>query len=494
MIKILVTHSLKLPRETSIHFLSIIEDLDIENQEVIQPSFLFLKNVFVPTLMIGAGRYEEANARALAVVEEWEHVDTPISKELLHATYSNLAYIDMYICTSSHKYLSHNYMQTAMRYFNPSSTPFSGATSAFITPDMRSFACLVGAGATSDEMDSFLNDTRQTAVQINRTAFGAYAGYDDLLACEYAYYKNQPDISRKHAHGAIMRAREKKQYTVESMAESYLLRIALLDGDTALVKKILNQMRSHLDNSDFKYRNLYFDLYTGVFYALIGLPHLIPYWLIMDEKENVSEIHIPVRELIISALYYISTKKYEHALTVLSSSYPRKPHERFLFGEIKLTLLTAIARLRTGDAHGAVADFKKAYDMSFQGEYEMFFIERGRELHPLVQAALKQGDSGMPHAWLKSIDRRASIFAKKATVIANALKHRTDARETTALSNRESDVLMDLFHGLSREEIAANQYLSINTVKKILQSIYVKLDAQNSVDAVRIALEKKLIE
>ena len=54
-------------------------------------------------------------------------------------------------------------------------------------------------------------------------------------------------------------------------------------------------------------------------------------------------------------------------------------------------------------------------------------------------------------------------------------------------------MLKDLYHGLSREEIAANRHISINTVKKTLPAIYAKLDAKNNVDAIRIAMEKNLI-
>jgi DNA-binding NarL/FixJ family response regulator len=61
------------------------------------------------------------------------------------------------------------------------------------------------------------------------------------------------------------------------------------------------------------------------------------------------------------------------------------------------------------------------------------------------------------------------------------------------LSDREKKVLNDLYQGLSREDIAENQYLSINTVKKVLQSLYLKLDAKNNVEAIRIAIEKNLL-
>ena len=62
------------------------------------------------------------------------------------------------------------------------------------------------------------------------------------------------------------------------------------------------------------------------------------------------------------------------------------------------------------------------------------------------------------------------------------------------LSEREREILDDLYHGLSRDEMAAIRYLSINTVNKILQSLFIKLNASNNVDAIRVAIERGLIE
>jgi len=190
----------------------------------------------------------------------------------------------------------------------------------------------------------------------------------------------------------------------------------------------------------------------------------------------------------------IASKKYNYALTVLCNSFPREPQERFLFGELTLALLTAVAKANTGDAPGAVREFEKAYALSFGGVFEMPFIELGKQLRPLAAAASKQARCAVPKAWLTTMERKASAYAKKSEAIANMLKREQKIDESVQLSEREGEVLTDLYHGLSRDEIAASRYLSINTVKKILQSIYIKLDADSNVDAVRIALEKKLIE
>jgi LuxR family maltose regulon positive regulatory protein len=62
------------------------------------------------------------------------------------------------------------------------------------------------------------------------------------------------------------------------------------------------------------------------------------------------------------------------------------------------------------------------------------------------------------------------------------------------LSEREIEVLYDVYHGLTRSEIAVSHNLSISTIKMVLSSIYSKLGADNIADVIRIALEQKLIK
>jgi len=344
------------------------------------------------------------------------------------------------------------------------------------------------------EFGLFLDTARMTASYIAETSHSMYYGYDDLAVCEIAFFKNQMDEAEKHAYNAVLKAREKKQYSIEAMAQQYLLRMAVLAGDDSLVKEMLKQLHSHLDNSDFWNRQLLYDLYTGFFYSQIGLAEMIPTWFVKNEKEMSSEVRVPTMELIVSAKYYISSNKPSQALAILYKGTPREPQERFLFGELTLSLLMTVAKIKTGDTAGAMLDFKKSYQMSFCGILETPFIELGKNLRPLIAAAGKRADCGIPDEWLKMIGRKASAYAKKAAVIMSAMKREKNIEDKVQLSERERKVLNDLYHGLSREEIAAYQYLSIGTVNKALESIYTKLGANSIVDAIRIALENKLIK
>jgi len=153
----------------------------------------------------------------------------------------------------------------------------------------------------------------------------------------------------------------------------------------------------------------------------------------------------------------------------------------------------SFAKVKTNNISGAMEDFEKSYHLSFNGVFEMPFIELGKNLKPLTDAALKQDNSNIPKDWLKKISRKASVYAKKTSVIRDSYKADNKLTNKIKLSGREQEILIDLYHGLTREEIAESRYLSLPTINKLIESIYIKLDANNNVDAIRIAIKNKLI-
>ena len=494
MLEIFFSRPFKLPHDTCEYYLKILESLEPGGEYDENPAVLLLKNYFLPLMLTGIGNFEEAGKLTLDAISKFEGSNKTYAPVILYFCYANLAYIDMHACTVTHKYDAPKYIKKSMEYLKQSALPRAKTVGAFSVADIRSYACLVGVGADLAEFDEFLEAARQSVSYICGTNHNMHQGYDSLVACEIAFYKNRLDSAKKYAHETILHARENRQYSIEAMAKQYLLRISIHLGDYKLTKEILKQLREGLDNPNFWNRKLLYDLSLGSFYAAISCPEMSPGWLIMDEKEVSSEVHMPIAELVVSLLNCIALKRYDQALTILYNSYPRSPHERFLFSEIRFLMIASAAKIKTNDISGALEDFKRAYSLSFDGEFEMFFIEMSKHLHPIIAAALKEKDYGIEQEWLKKIDRKASVYAKKAAVISEAVRRQHNIDDRIKLSERELEVLNDLYRGLLREEIAENRYLSINTVKKILQSIYIKLDANNNVDAIRIALEKKLIE
>ena len=495
ILELFLSYPYRLPQDMAEYFLGILDGMKARRRKHANPALLVLKNIFAPLLLTSLGRYNEAKVRSLAAIEEWRHDGGPLAKTILFYSHINLAYVDIFLCVTTHRYEMPGYLKKCVEHKELAIPPATRLIGPLGCPDVRSFACLVGEGANRKDFDRFVEAAKQASSLIAEAGLDLYYGYGDLAACEFAFFRNKPDLARAHALQAISKAHEKSQHSVEAMAKLYLLRISMQEGDLALARETLKQLQEQLKYPDFWSRRLLYDLFTGYFYAQIEIPEMVPRWLVANESDILSDVHIPNIELFICAKCYMALNKYTQVLSVLSCSVSRDAHERFLLGELTFALLAAVARLKTGDTAGAIADFERAWRLSFDGEFEMPFVELGKNLHPLTKAvaASEQERSGIAKDWLKAIDLKASVYAKKVNRISNAFKKEKNIESAIRLSQRELQALNDLYHGLSREEMAANRYLSINTVKKILQSLYIKLDANNNVDAIRIAIEKKLI-
>jgi len=490
---VLLTYPLSIPRDMAQFFLEILEGLDAYDPNEITPggvTLMMLKGVFIPRLLMELGRYGEAEQRIRGSILEWGRVGSPYAAMLAFSSYNNLGFLNMYTCVASRQYTFAQHFQEAMRYHN--AQPMGIASGPYNYAEINSHACLVGENAGHEDLDLFLGAARAAVPCISRTVAGLYSGYDDLVACEINLYRGQTDQAKHHAYRAIQNAGAQKQYSIEAFAQYYLMNIALAEGDYAAVTDLLQRFRGWLEVPEFRSRQLLYDLFTGFFYGQIELPQLAAPWLLSGTAEDVDP-DAPDRETIIRAKYLIAARKYHKALGMLARLEQTEPEKRFLFGELARSMIIAVARRKSGDTAGAIAALERAWALSFQGELEMMFILPGRNMHDLALAALKR-DCAIPKDWLKAIDLKASGYAKKVAAIAAAYKRDNNIEDDIRLSKRERELLTDLYHGLSRTEIAATRYLSINTVKTALNMLYSKLGAENNVDAVRIAMEKKLIE
>jgi LuxR family maltose regulon positive regulatory protein len=111
-------------------------------------------------------------------------------------------------------------------------------------------------------------------------------------------------------------------------------------------------------------------------------------------------------------------------------------------------------------------------------------------------ALLNKNDSGFS-GWFDRIQDRASAYGKKIGILAEFFRQpaRDQAFEqgppedppVPILRRREAVVLQALSQGLTREEIARKEQMSLNAVKEDIKNLYDKLGALNRADAIRIA-------
>jgi LuxR family transcriptional regulator, maltose regulon positive regulatory protein len=154
------------------------------------------------------------------------------------------------------------------------------------------------------------------------------------------------------------------------------------------------------------------------------------------------------------------------------------------YQRLETLLLDAVARRRLGDVDGAATSIEHALQVAEPERYRQVFWNLGEEVHALL---LRQWERGTAHPQLLTelLDRPSFSDAPSAVPPPVAL--------ATPLSDREQAVLGFLDSDLTTRQIANELYVSVDTVRSQMRSIYRKLDASRRNDAVRRARHLRLL-
>jgi LuxR family maltose regulon positive regulatory protein len=146
----------------------------------------------------------------------------------------------------------------------------------------------------------------------------------------------------------------------------------------------------------------------------------------------------------------------------------------FAYQTLETLLLDAVARRRLGDHDGAAASVERALRIAEPEGYRQVFWNLGVEVRALL---MRQRDRGSAHRQLLADLLDTPAFAPPPAT----------ASPVEPLTDREQTVLRYLSSKLSTRQIANELYVSVNTVRSHVRSVYRKLDANRRDDAVRRA-------
>jgi LuxR family maltose regulon positive regulatory protein len=150
---------------------------------------------------------------------------------------------------------------------------------------------------------------------------------------------------------------------------------------------------------------------------------------------------------------------------------------------IEACVLRALLASRSGSAGESRLWLERALDLAEPEGARGPFLDAGPEIAELLRGLVR---SGTAHRWL--------VGTLLAALSGRADHGRAEPHELVEpLSAKEEIVLRYLPTLMSNQEIAAELFVSVNTVKTHLKSIYRKLGAAHRRDAVRRARELRLI-
>ncbi|MDR1636091.1 MAG: LuxR C-terminal-related transcriptional regulator [Treponema sp.] len=466
------------------------------------PEDIYQKNpvlyIFSTRMMISLMRFDQAELELKRIIPQLEtaldhaaEAEKPLLHHALFGCYMNLGFIGFILSgrTGNYDYVwlfeqgaAHGRLSGYV-----SKPPLSVAVIGF-------YLCRP-VSPEREEVEKYIAALEALEPYVVEAMGGCYSGAGCLVRAEVAFFRSHIAEAERYAREAVRKAREAGQYEIENRGLFYLARVFLWRGDFEELRRIQLELGELREKPYYLNRFLQYDIVEGWFALQLGFMDRLAAWLKNDFEESDLNSMANGLEILIKAKYHFAEKKYPAALAVLES---RKDTEgTVVLGRIENLALMAVCRYGARDQAGAYAALAEAYVLARPNGYLMSFTELGRHMRTLADSALRDHVSSIPRDWLLEIRRNASAYAKRifaARKFFGPVAHnRFESYNIPPLSHREREVLDGLSRGLTRGEIAGSLFISVNTVKSVIGSIYGKLGAVNRADAVRIATTRGIL-
>jgi LuxR family maltose regulon positive regulatory protein len=188
------------------------------------------------------------------------------------------------------------------------------------------------------------------------------------------------------------------------------------------------------------------------------------------------------------------TLRLHRALELLQSILPQAEQFKRVSSQIEILVLRAMIEYALGKGDQAVQTLLKALALGEPEDYRRIYLDEGRVMAELLaRCRVEQQQTGAYSPSLQYIETLLEVSRQEIGIWTPTSTARAQHDFTIFLSARELEVLSLIAAGKSNEEIAAQLYLALNTVKRHASNIYDKLEVKKRTEAVAKARQLGLI-
>ncbi|WKY49000.1 LuxR C-terminal-related transcriptional regulator [Eubacteriaceae bacterium ES3] len=298
-------------------------------------------------------------------------------------------------------------------------------------------------------------------------------GGSEMMAAEYHY--NQGDfLSAEVAlNKALHKAQPSDQWGIVLAARFLQMRIDWMKGDFPHIFHLQSLMQEEMASRiDYHYlHNL--ELCQMYFYAQCDQKYKIPESLARPERGEIRLLHasfamfniIYGRVLLINEHYTKLIGSGDYFLET-AGFYPN------MLGVIYTHLYLAAGNAKLDRPAQALESLKKALDIAMPDGLYMPFAENSDYLRPILKKLAAQGI-------YKTELRNILALSKTYQNAREKLKTKYFPEDKQSLTDREKEIALLAAQGLTNKAIADKLFISANTVKSALKSVYSKLSINN---------------
>ncbi|MDR0854180.1 MAG: LuxR C-terminal-related transcriptional regulator [Clostridiales Family XIII bacterium] len=441
-------------------------------------------------LLIALGHIKEGENFITSTIERYEKLPESGHKDrILCGLYNNLGFLGLIKSPTTSEYDFAAHFMRGDEYFRKCDIKVLGAVRSV---NLSPYITRVGKPEAGGP-EKFIEAVSESIPYISHSMNGCMYGMDDLARAELSFFRGELENCEQFSFSALYKARERSQYEIENRALFFLLRTNLANGKYEKVRSILYQIEAQPEMSDYATKYFMKDILTSWFYAQIGHTERMADWITKDFEESEDNYLTRGLEFFTKNKFYMVEKRYHRLLAILESQDTELGIGSLLYGKIGIMTMKAICLYHLKERKAALRAFEEAYTLAIPNALDMIFISMGNDMRVLSGYALKNA-CNIPRDWLETIGRKSSTCAKRYAHIRSNFDRDEELSNEVNLSSKELEVLTDLAHGLSRSEIATARNISINTVKTMLPLIFRKLDANSTIDAIRIAVKSGIVK
>jgi LuxR family maltose regulon positive regulatory protein len=199
--------------------------------------------------------------------------------------------------------------------------------------------------------------------------------------------------------------------------------------------------------------------------------------------------HINLARVLVAQGQRLKSEKHlKQAMYLLTRLLKAAEKANWVHKTIQILILQAIALEESGMDEKALTSLERALSLAEPGSYVRTFVDEGRPMAQLLERVATRR-TGADYA-TKLLE---ALCSDKKPALQPLLQPQESIQLVDPLSDRELQVLRLLATHLTRREISEELYISVNTVRSHVKSIYSKLDVHRRAEAIERAKKLGLI-
>ncbi len=329
-----------------------------------------------------------------------------------------------------------------------------------------------------------LEDMMEALPCYSQVSNGNASGGEYIMKAESHFYAGEFDNAEIEAHKAMYESKQKSQVSNIICVLFLWMRLALIQGNFSRITMLLKTMRDEITKQKEYFLIHTVEICEGYLLSLLCQSGKVPEWLLTGDFSsyrllfpNIPMVNIVYGRILLIKGEYLKLIGSARAFLIMASVFPN------LLGSIYTAIYLAAANDRIFRQKDALDALKQALNMAIPDKIYMPFVENGDFLKPLLEELYRQG------CLCEEIARILQLYAPYQKALTQIKKEEFSEKKPD-LSAREMEIAQLAAEGFSNREIGERLYISENTVKTQMKSVFEKLGINSRVLIKQFFLEK----